>query len=342
MTTLLEFKEKIREVYATYTVYVDIVLKTALTLLCLFWIRGCFPEGGIFSNVFVIIVVSLLCSILPLRVIPITCGVFIIGQAFRMGIDAGVVTAVILVVLLRLFLRFVPDDSLAFIFMPIAMYFGLPALIPISYGLRKTPASFLSIVSGCVVYYTLESLVTGAEALSKLEQTEYVERLTVLLGGIVSDSSIVINILALAGVVIIVYAVRRLGFDFAFEAAIIVGAAVYVFFILLGNVVVQTTFDTVSTVIGAVAAVLVALILNFFFLSLDYRRTEKVEFEDDEYYYYVKAIPKAYAYKRKLPVYHNDQTQGAVPAETDIPQVSLPGVEDIDFEKKLEDSLRDL
>ena len=168
------------------------------------------------------------------------------------------------------------------------------------------------------------------------------ERLTVLLGGIVSDSSIVINILALAGVVIIVYAVRRLGFDFAFEAAIIVGASVYVFFILLGNIVVQTTFDTVSTVIGAVAAVLVALILNFFFLSLDYRRTEKVEFEDDEYYYYVKAIPKAYAYKRKLPVYQNDQAAGGAPAETDIPQVSLPGVEDIDFEKKLEDSLRDL
>ena len=128
MTTILEFKEKIREVYATYTIYVDIVLKTALTLLCLFWIRGCFPGGGIFSNVFVIIVVSLLCSILPLRVIPITCGAFIIGQAFRMGIDAGIVTAVILIVLLCLFLRFVPDDSLAFIFMPIAMYFGLPAL----------------------------------------------------------------------------------------------------------------------------------------------------------------------------------------------------------------------
>jgi len=56
----------------------------------------------------------------------------------------------------------------------------------------------------------------------------------------------------------------------------------------------------------------------------------------------VKAIPKAYAYKRKLPVYENDQTGSEMPAETDIPQVSLPGVEDIDFEKKLEDSLRDL
>ena len=53
MSFFTQVKEKIREVYATYTIYVDIVLKTALTLLCLFWIRSCFPGGGIFSNVFV-------------------------------------------------------------------------------------------------------------------------------------------------------------------------------------------------------------------------------------------------------------------------------------------------
>lgn len=29
-----------------------------------------------------------------------------------------------------------------------------------------------------------------------------------------------------------------------------------------------------------------------FRFNLDYSRTEKVQFEDDEYYYYVKAVPK--------------------------------------------------
>ena len=33
--------------------------------------------------------------------------------------------------------------------------------------------------------------------------------------------------------------------------------------------------------------------IQFFFFSLDYSRTERLQFEDDEYYYYVKAIPKA-------------------------------------------------
>ncbi len=34
--------------------------------------------------------------------------------------------------------------------------------------------------------------------------------------------------------------------------------------------------------------------IQFFFFNLDYTRTERVQFEDDEYYYYVKAVPKRY------------------------------------------------
>ena len=44
----------------------------------------------------------------------------------------------------------------------------------------------------------------------------------------------------------------------------------------------------VSTVISAV----IVLIIQFFIFNVDYSRTENVHFEDDEYYYYVKAIPK--------------------------------------------------
>ncbi len=34
------------------------------------------------------------------------------------------------------------------------------------------------------------------------------------------------------------------------------------------------------------------VVLQFLRCKVDYSRTEKVQFEDDEYYYYVKAVPK--------------------------------------------------
>ena len=43
-----------------------------------------------------------------------------------------------------------------------------------------------------------------------------------------------------------------------------------------------------STFIGLIAA----LGAEFLAVGLDYPRTEKVQFEDDDYYYFVKAVPK--------------------------------------------------
>ena len=44
--------------------------------------------------------------------------------------------------------------------------------------------------------------------------------------------------------------------------------------------------------IGNVVAILLGLVIEFLFMDLDYKRTERVQFEDDDYYYFVKAVPK--------------------------------------------------
>ena len=39
--------------------------------------------------------------------------------------------------------------------------------------------------------------------------------------------------------------------------------------------------------------IITTLIVQFLFFNLDYSRTERLQFEDDDYYYYVKAVPKS-------------------------------------------------
>jgi hypothetical protein len=39
-------------------------------------------------------------------------------------------------------------------------------------------------------------------------------------------------------------------------------------------------------------AIIIAFIVEFLVFSVDYTRTEYLQYEDDEYYYYVKAVPK--------------------------------------------------
>ena len=58
-----------------------------------------------------------------------------------------------------------------------------------------------------------------------------------------------------------------------------------------GEVAQMTAFEIISIFIG-ILALLIAFVIQFFCFHLDYSRTERLQFEDDEYYYYVKAIPK--------------------------------------------------
>ena len=41
-----------------------------------------------------------------------------------------------------------------------------------------------------------------------------------------------------------------------------------------------------------VLSIAIVFVLQFFILAVDYSRTEYTQFEDDDYYYYVKAVPK--------------------------------------------------
>ena len=45
-------------------------------------------------------------------------------------------------------------------------------------------------------------------------------------------------------------------------------------------------------IMGSIASILIAYVVLFFKQALDYTGVEYVQFEDDDYMYYVKAVPK--------------------------------------------------
>ena len=61
---------------------------------------------------------------------------------------------------------------------------------------------------------------------------------------------------------------------------------------MAGNVLVLIDVDIISVISGSVIGIIIALFIQFCKGIVDYQRTEILQFEDDEYYYYVKAIPK--------------------------------------------------
>ena len=50
--------------------------------------------------------------------------------------------------------------------------------------------------------------------------------------------------------------------------------------------------SVVDVIVSVVLSVLVLEVIQFFKNVVDFSRVENLQFEDDEYYYYVKAVPK--------------------------------------------------
>ena len=93
---------------------------------------------------------------------------------------------------------------------------------------------------------------------------------------------------------ILVYAIKRLSIDYSWIIAVISAGVFEVIAFLVANVVIDMRLVSgiAATIIGGLLSVGIAWFLQFFLHSVDYTKTSKVQFEDDDYYYYVKAVPK--------------------------------------------------
>ena len=91
---------------------------------------------------------------------------------------------------------------------------------------------------------------------------------------------------------LVVYSIRKMTIKNAWTIAIIAGIWIQVTGFLVGYVWFNITEKVMGMLVGNIFAAVIAFALEFLFMNLDYMRTERVQFEDDEYYYFVKAVPK--------------------------------------------------
>ena len=62
--------------------------------------------------------------------------------------------------------------------------------------------------------------------------------------------------------------------------------------LLVSSAVLDAEVGIGGAILSLFISTLIVLVLQFFIFNVDYSRAEYVQFEDDDYYYYVKAVPK--------------------------------------------------
>ena len=292
MTTLLVAKQYIKNFISKYEVYLKPLMKLILALAALMMINAKIGYMHRIDNISVVLIVALMCSFMPTNFIIFVAAAFTVLHLYSLSLECAAVSLVLFVVMFLLYFRFSPKDTLVVLLTPMCFILKVPYVMPLAMGLLGTPASAVSVGCGVMVSYMISYIADSATALSAMDTEDIATRFRFVIDGFIDNKQMVLTIAAFAVTIILVYLIKRMAIEHAWTIAIIAGAIVDVMILLVGDLMFDTNVSIVGIIIGTVFSVLIAEVVEFFAFHVDYSRTEKVQFEDDEYYYYVKAVPK--------------------------------------------------
>ena len=291
MTALLELKQKIKNLYSQYEIYILPVLRFVLAMAYFIWINTNMGYMKQIDNIFIVLILALICSILPSGVMIFVGFALMVAHGYALGIEVAGFMLVLILFMAILFLRFSSDNNLVLVFTPLSFGFSVPTLLPIGSGLLCNAFSALPAGCGVIIYYFIRFIRVQHKLLENPD-VAIADKLKLLTDGIVQNWGMWITVIAFIAVILLVNLIRTRSFDYAWRIAIIAGGVVYVLMIIAGGFYFRLDIDVVTLIIYTVISVVIGLLLEFFVFGGDYTRTERLEYEDDEYYYYVKAIPK--------------------------------------------------
>lgn len=292
MSSLLEVKQYVRNFINKYDAYLKPVLKLLLALISFLTINGKLGYMQKIDNFAIVMIAALMCSFLPVNFIVLLSAVFIVLHMYALSLESACIVLVLLIVLFLLYFRFSPKDTVVVVITPITCIMGIPYVMPIVMGLIGGPYSIVSIACGVIIYYVLGTMTGLAPTLTSMETEEMGTRLRLIIDAILDNKIMIALIVAFAIATIAVYFVKSLPIDYSWPIAIVGGAIVDAVIVLVCDLSMSADISIAGLVFGTILGVAAGFVVQFLFFNVDYNRTEKVQFEDDDYYYYVKAVPK--------------------------------------------------
>lgn len=292
MAALLMVKDKIKSIYADYHKIIVPVIKALVAFLMITAINDKIGYMVKLDSMVVVLGLSIICAILPQTMTVVVGLALVLAHLAALSVEVALVALAVFMVMILLYLRFCSKDLLLVILAPLAFHFGVPYIMPLLVGILCGPTAALTLGCGIVIHYFIDYISVNALTIQGMSASATVEKIRIGLDGIIYNDAMFLALVSFVAATLVVHILRRQSIDHAWSVAIFSGAMTNIILNFMGILVFDNGPSVMGLLIGTVIAVPLAMLVAFLFMGLDYSRTEKVQFEDEDYYYYVKAVPK--------------------------------------------------
>ena len=292
MSTLLVWREKLQKVYAAYSVYILKGLQFLLGLLLFGLINSNVGFMEMASSVFCTGGLAVICTFFPMIVMVIAAAVLVLVHFYALSMPIAIVSLVIFLIMYIFYFRFTPKKAWLLLVSALAFALKIPLIIPVVFGLLGTPVWIVPAACGIISYYMVSFVKASAAALRSADSESMISGVVNFTKQVVTGHEMWLMVMAIVIGILVVNLIRTRAIEHAWKIGSASGVVVSLIIAAAGNIILNGDVSYVEICVSALLGVGLGLVLEFLFFSVDYSRTESIQFEDDEYYYYVKAVPK--------------------------------------------------
>lgn len=292
MYFLIEIREKLKKIYGEYNVYIRPAGRFLVSLVAFLMLDMSIGYMTKIKSPLVAILLAIICAFVPGELTVVILSVFMLAHLYAISAEFALIALCVILVMYLLFLRFAPKQGYIIIatvmLCGLKLYAAVPIIIGIGLGISSIiPASF-----GILIYNIIRTASEYESAITNMSVSDTVQQMSYIAESFVNDRACIVMILAAIVTIIVMGCIKRLTIDNAWTYALVAGALVEFLILMVGILALSAKLNYVSMFIGLVIGIAGGYVCKVLLFSVDYKRTEYVQYEDDEYYYYVKAVPK--------------------------------------------------
>ncbi len=288
MTQLLLLKEQIKKIYQKHSSLFNSLFRFLVGFIAFYSADKVVGYHPVLNHIYIEALLALISMILPMEALVFAVAVFVTVHVFYVSRILALSLAVIFLVLYLLYIQFTPKHGYVILMIPVAYALNIFCGVPVLLGLIATPIVILPMTIGVGIYYLITTLTSVIAA----STDDSINLFQVLVNQLAGNAELYVTICIFAVVMVVVYVIRNMGKKYSFEIAIVTGILLNTVLALLANYLFAISLDIVRFLIGSLISAILVWIIQFFRLSLNYASVENLQFEDEEYYYYVRAVPK--------------------------------------------------
>ncbi|MCR4694920.1 MAG: hypothetical protein K5773_06330 [Pseudobutyrivibrio sp.] len=290
MNAFINFRDGIRQfVLAREMVFIKI-WHGLVALVGLLAISHNFGYNKTISPLPITLLVSLACAFFPMDGVALVLSAFLLIDLGSLSTEAAIVAFALLLVGYMICAYFRSKNTYNMVAVPICYSFNAPYVMAMANALMGSLNEICSVIMGTITAYYLHIIKNNAAAI--LDETSDVSVVALIKEQIIGGKMFYFFMAAMIAMFLIVYFVRTASIHMSWLVADVVGVLAEFIIMLSGFIITSQRGEIPGLILGNVLVLLVGFVLNYFIMDLDYSRIEKVQFEDDDYYYYVTAVPK--------------------------------------------------